>query len=521
MFGYALRVGVMWAHRSVSDRYLPKNSEQYQWLSYTWNIEKRDDPIQVRPLGKNFNLAVKAHNKLVKSAERNVTTAYMGHTQYVWAGALWTMTTNYTGPMRFLDTYEMIGTYYQRDRKIFDKPCGNPKDCRMVTAKSYNAGFNKRMKTMKDAYKGKNDILYRNYRFCGLEYARSSNDSVGIGCYNQRYMNNVMNWYTNLIKNRLLKPVGKAERFAWMLVSTETGPLFCSENANFTAKAECTRMIGYAIKKKLMWADKKVTNDRLAQSSPKYVYIAIVQKDAKSAPERIELERGLQASKDKFKALLKKGGADQKYELGIMGHAQKRGFGWQFPTSANFESRSKQDIKNDVEEMLANFHLKVLNIYNKELNDEAAARLITQKVHIAKAKAKYDKVMGLYKGKGEQLHRAYHFGYSYYNKRDNRIGWGRAVNSNNFKHAFKTLADHMFSTYFRHARYNEMSWMLHSEKGAMACSEEKKMEDPVCMKMLGFVIHKNYIYRINEFDRKLLNPDLHVWHPDHYYFALV
>ena len=87
-------------------------------------------------------------------------------------------------------------------------------------------------------------------------------------------------------------------------------------------------MIGASLQKKYLWADKKVTNQWLSASSPKYVYIAIMQKDLKADPERVELERGLLASKEKYKALLTQGGPAQKYELGVMGHAQKRGFGW-------------------------------------------------------------------------------------------------------------------------------------------------------------------------------------------------
>jgi len=45
-----------------------------------------------------------------------------------------------------------------------------------------------------------------------------------------------------------------------MLVSRETGPLYCSEGADFTKHFECVRMVGYSIQKKYLWADKKVTN---------------------------------------------------------------------------------------------------------------------------------------------------------------------------------------------------------------------------------------------------------------------
>lgn len=147
-------------------------------------------------------------------------------------------------------------------------------------------------------------------------------------------------------------------------------------------------------------------NPRLPASSPKFKYIAIVQKDLKSDPELIYLEAGLEASKNKFKALLKRGGPEKKYELGIMAHAQKRGFGWKFPTSNNLE-RDVQQKQNDIEEMIANYHIKVAKVFDKERNDEAGARLKTKKQVIDKAQAAFDRCRLLYKGKGEQLHRPY------------------------------------------------------------------------------------------------------------------
>ena len=74
---------------------------------------------------------------------------------------------------------------------------------------------------------------------------------------------------------------------------------------------------------------------------------------------------------------------------------------------------------NDVEEMLADYHMKVLKTYNKELNDETAAKLLTQNAMNAKARARFDRVKGLYKGKGEQLHRAYRWS-SIYFRRDTK-----------------------------------------------------------------------------------------------------
>jgi hypothetical protein len=77
-----------------------------------------------------------------------------------------------------------------------------------------------------------------------------------------------------------------------------------------------------------------------------YIHYAIMRKDAGSDPERVNLEKGLEASQEKFKALLKKGGPLQKYQMGIMTHAAQEQFGFQFPTNFPKEQTSKKMKQN-------------------------------------------------------------------------------------------------------------------------------------------------------------------------------
>lgn len=60
---------------------------------------------------------------------------------------------------------------------------------------------------------------------------------------------------------------------------------------------------------------------RMSPFNANYIHYAIMKKDAESKPERVNLEKGLEASQEKFKALLKKDGPLQKYQMGIMTHA--------------------------------------------------------------------------------------------------------------------------------------------------------------------------------------------------------
>jgi hypothetical protein len=171
--------------------------------------------------------------------------------------------------------------------------------------------------------------------------------------------------------------------------------------------------------------------------------------------------------------------------------------------------------------MLANYHMKVLKTYNKEMNDEAAAKLKTQNEMNAKARAKFDRVKGLYKGKGEQLHRAYRWNSIYYNRRTKQVAWSLSnLNSNNFKHAFQSLGNNLYTKFFK--RHVDVAWLINNyDRGFVACSEEKKMEDPLCLKMLGYSIYMKTAFRMNKVDNKLFNPELHRYSPERMYYALM
>lgn len=260
----------------------------------------------------------------------------------------------------------MLGIWFQEEAKVWREPCTDEKTCKVPTKKEYDAKLLKRVNTIKRAYTGKNDRFYKVYGFVAVKYQKATNTTHKFWNRDSWTLRDIYENFVNQVRAHILAPPSnKGDYFSWMLISKETGPLFCSDNTTFTDSIECTRMIGHAIQHKYLWAEKTVTNHRLSQNDPKSVYIAIVRKDLKADPERIELERGLEASKQKFKALLQQGGPEHKYELGIIGHAQNRNFGWQFPTSTPVATRSKQQVINDIEEMLAGYHHKVVKTYDK------------------------------------------------------------------------------------------------------------------------------------------------------------
>lgn len=84
----------------------------------------------------------------------------------------------------------------------------------------------------------------------------------------------------------------------------------------------------------------------------------------------------MEASKSQFKELLRKG-ANQKYEIGIMGHSSKKSFGFKFPTNLPKIERSKNEMASDIDEMLGTYAQKVAKVFLKQTNNEKEAKLMT------------------------------------------------------------------------------------------------------------------------------------------------
>lgn len=67
--------------------------------------------------------------------------------------------------------------------------------------------------------------------------------------YNQNHyhLQTIYNAFYSHVRSRILKPPSmNGDKFAWMLFSAETVPMYCSEGDDFTKK-ECMRMIGQAL----------------------------------------------------------------------------------------------------------------------------------------------------------------------------------------------------------------------------------------------------------------------------------
>lgn len=198
--------------------------------------------------------------------------------------------------------------------------------------------------------------------------------------YNQQHydLGEIYRSFVAKVKTHVLKPPSdRGDFFSWMLISKETGPLYCSEEADFEKSDECQHMIGFSLQKG--WLDKpeEMLKPRMSPFNANYIHYAIMRKDAETDPVKMNLEKGLEASKEKFKALLKKGGPKQEYQMGIMTHISQEEFGFQFPTNFPAGPMSKADKMNQIEEMLADYCQKTEGVFKKQATNEEEAGLIT------------------------------------------------------------------------------------------------------------------------------------------------
>jgi len=138
-----------------------------------------------------------------------------------------------------------------------------------------------------------------------------------------------------------------------------------------------------------------------------------------------------------------------------------------------------------------------------------------------KAQKALAKIKGVYTGESPQFHKSFHFSAVTFYRR--RRTMDKALNgkaSNNLRHALGEIATAIWNKHLR--SYEDVAWLAFvKERGVIACSEAKKMEDPVCLRMLGYALRHN-MFTTYEIDHKIANPHMGKFkiHPGRYYYGL-
>lgn len=237
MMGYAMRHQRLLPPEKMVNVFIHNAEETYQYMGYYKDLRIADSKVEVAPLGKDYNVAVQKHRKLTTGNDREYTTGIIGHTaRHGW----WDLKSNYTGNQKDLDIYELLSEFVQEEYAQWVNPCTDEASCGFVTQKAYDAELNERLTSIVKAYTGKRERLYRTYSFKGVMYDKSTNSTTLF--FNQAHydLGHIYRSFVQSVKSSVLRPpTDRGDFFSWMLISKETGPMYCSENADFTKSDEC------------------------------------------------------------------------------------------------------------------------------------------------------------------------------------------------------------------------------------------------------------------------------------------
>lgn len=83
-----------------------------------------------------------------------------------------------------------------------------------------------------------------------MKYSRTGNTTMYAGAFNTHYLSTALQHFFPKIVKKIINPdaVDEYGRWAWLLASTTSGPIYCSEGPEFSKHFECQRMIGAAVK---------------------------------------------------------------------------------------------------------------------------------------------------------------------------------------------------------------------------------------------------------------------------------
>lgn len=175
LMGYAMRHQKLLPPEKMVNIFIHSQEETYEYVGYYKDLRTADSKVEVAKLGKNYNVAVQKHRKLLTGNDREYTTGIIGHTaRHGW----WDLKSNHTGAQKDLDIFELLGEYVQQEYELWEKPCTDEVTCGFVTQKVYDAKLNERLTSIVKAYTGKRDRLYRMYSFKGVMYDKTTTSTT-------------------------------------------------------------------------------------------------------------------------------------------------------------------------------------------------------------------------------------------------------------------------------------------------------------------------------------------------------
>lgn len=456
----------------------------YIYVAYLGNSDKQDEAV-MKKLHWDYNQAVKIYKDYFNGADAPFDYGIIGHTgKKGW----WMPKTLYKGSQDKMDVFRLLALHAQKNLNIYTSEASTEEAAKVVTLKEHEAKMREAFEKLNGLYKGKGEVLYKNYHFF-LVGMNPKNNAIGI--YDNYNLNNARQGVTRLMQQAFNRFIKSGNRHHFIMGVKETGKVFYCSAEKFDDSV-CAIMIGRSLYSRWLTPPKEVVDPLMRRSHKDYMYFAIVQntlnEDGKGIqePVRVNLTYDLGESRKAYRALFEKKGDVQKYNIGLISH-----YGIQFYSDVRTALRGS--ISNtDVWEMLVDNIVKDDGVFGKaaECNEEALG-LITQKVFNEKRAAKMKKIKDLYTGKAPTLYKNYQIAAIGFDKRYKKHFWLGSENTNNFRRLWTNALTRIDNAVFKPRR--DATFLIFIKNTVpLYCSEE--FNSTMCRELIGRAIYSNWLH---------------------------
>jgi len=477
MIGHAITSNWLIPEKKMINKYLSSASRHYRHVAYLQ--DSKGEVVRLN-LTKNYATSLAQFHAFVDSDDSSYVAGIIGHSaQNKW----WAKHSQLRGSEKYHDCLEIIVTYAQKKLELYKDSGTDEKAAKVLVREKMEEKHKSALKKMRELYSGKGEKLYRQYVFYAVTYDKNTHrfgQTARSGHYTMKAAMNV------LVTNIYNAYVSKHKEVAYMFLSYETVPFYCSEGKLDTLL--CQRMIGHALRSNWQRADKKMIDPLMSTLDLDYQYVAYVKDDRKEGAEvkKVNLTNNWSAAVARYNQLVK--GNTAEYTVGIMSNTRDQN--WWYP----YTQKTGNLKFTDVDQILAEYCQKKLEVWKDDGCDEKTAKLQTKKDYEDKLKEADKKLKALFTGSGDTLHQKYTFTIIFKHKRSYKFSVPFQVKLWSYKNAMIKMTQYVF----RHVHKAEQDFsFLFSckETVPLYCSEEgdKDFKKDECQQMIGWAIFNRYL----------------------------
>ena len=279
------------------------------------------------------------------------------------------------------------------------------------------------------------------------------------------------------VQTHIVKP---EQKIAYLFLVRETVPFHCSEGA--LTEQLCQRMIGFAIYKNWLYADKKMTDRYISSASSKYHFVAYLREKEGGKIVKQLLVKDESKSKSRLDTIV---GRFKKYDVAVMGHTAIMGK-WAAPISQLKGSHHNFDVY----ELIAKYAQDELSLYKDSAYDEKTIKLVTQKQIVEKQEKALKKLQELFKGTGERLYREYYFFAVSFDRRTKAFTMETGFHAWNMKNAMGRLTTAIFTNIIQTNK--DRAFTFHTQSHSPFYCSEGDLTKQLCQRMIGHAIYARW-----------------------------